>query len=139
MIVCRRLVPAVLITIVMPLSGHAQQPISSGGGTIAGHVTDARAVPIDHYSVIVFSTDRAKWTANPRSIRFAAPSPDGGFEVADLPPGEYWVAAVDAISGNQGGGDWQKPDVLESLAPRATRVVLGEHERYLTVLRLIRR
>ncbi|HEY1306968.1 MAG TPA: carboxypeptidase-like regulatory domain-containing protein [Vicinamibacterales bacterium] len=113
--------------------------ISSAGGTIAGHVTDARSIPIANYSVIVFPTDRTKWFANSRFLKFGRPSQDGGFEVIGLPPGEYWVAAVDSIEGNQSFGEWQKPEVLESLAPRATRVVLAERERYMTVLRVIRR
>ena len=113
--------------------------ISTAGGTIAGHVTDARSIPIANYSVIVFPTDRTKWFANSRFLKFGRPSQDGGFEVIGLPPGEYWVAAVDTIDGNQSFGEWQKPEVLESLAPRATRVLLAERERYMTVLRLIRR
>ncbi|HKE84996.1 MAG TPA: carboxypeptidase-like regulatory domain-containing protein [Vicinamibacterales bacterium] len=113
--------------------------ISTAGGTIAGHVTDARSIPVATYSVIVFPTDRTKWFANSRFLKFGRPSQDGGFEVIGLPPGEYWVAAVDAIEGNQSFGEWQKPEVLESLAPRATRVVLAERERFMTVLRVIRR
>jgi hypothetical protein len=113
--------------------------VSDAGGTIAGHVTDARSIPVANYSVIVFSTDRTKWFANSRFLKFGRPSQDGGFEVIGLPPGEYWVAAVDTIEGSQNFGEWQKPEVLESLAPRATRVVLAERERYMTVLRLITR
>jgi len=106
---------------------------------IAGHVTDAHSKPIDSYSVIVFPTDRKAWLADSRVVKFARPAQDGGFEVAGLPPGEYWVAAVDTIQGNQSAGEWTKPEVLEKLAPRATRVVLGPQERSLIVLRLIRR
>ena len=87
----------------------------------------------------MFSTDRARWRADSRSIAFARPAQDGGFEVAGLPPGEYWVAAVDAIPGSQSAGEWEKPEVLEALSTRATRVMLADHERYMTVLRLIRR
>jgi transcriptional regulator GlxA family with amidase domain len=111
---------------------------SDAGGSIAGHVTNAHAQPIDTYSVIVFPTDRKSWF-DPRVVTFARPAQDGGFEVVGLAPGEYWVAAVDAIQGNQGLAEWTKPEVLEKLSPRATRVVLGERERFMTVLRLIRR
>ena len=112
---------------------------SSADGAIAGHVTDARSKPIDAYSVVVFPTDRKTWAPTSPLVKFARPAQDGGFEVAGLPPGEYWVAAVDAIQGNQATRDFTKPEVLEVLATRATRVMLGDHERYMTVLRLIRR
>jgi protocatechuate 3,4-dioxygenase beta subunit len=117
----------------------AEVVISNAGGTIAGHVTDARSMPITNYSVIVFATDRTKWFSNSRFLKFGRPAQDGGFEIAGLPPGEYWVAAVDTIQGTAGNGEWEKPEVLEVLATRATRVMLAERERVLTVLRLIRR
>jgi hypothetical protein len=119
--------------------GGAEVVMSNAGATIAGHVTDARSAPISNYSVLVFSTDRTKWFANSRFLKFGRPAQDGGFEVAGLPPGEYWVVAVDAIQGNQSFGEWEKPDVLEPLTPRATRVTLAERERFITVLRLVRR
>jgi hypothetical protein len=110
---------------------------SSVGGSIAGHVTNSRSEPIDTYTVIVFPTDRGAWSADSRSVKVASPAEDGGFEVAGLPPGEYWVAAVDATQGTQSLSEWTKPETLRALSPRATRVVLAERERYMTVLRLI--
>jgi hypothetical protein len=112
---------------------------SATGGAIAGHVTDARSKPIDAYSVIVFSTDRAKWFPDSRSVTVARPAADGGFEVVGLPAGEYWVVAVDAIPGNQSLRELSKPEVLEKLSPHATRVAVADGGRYMTVLRLIRR
>jgi hypothetical protein len=112
---------------------------SDAGGSIAGHVTNAHAQPIDTYSVIVFPTDRKAWSADSRLVKFAHPAQDGGFEVAGLPPGEYWVAAVDAIQSNQGVDEWTKPEVLAKLSPHATRVAVAAGGRYMTVLRLIRR
>jgi hypothetical protein len=117
----------------------AEVVLSNVGAVIAGHVTDGRSMPISSYSVIVFSTDRTKWFANSRFLKFAKPSQDGGFEVVGLPPGEYWIAAVDSIQGNQSFGEWEKPEVLEALSTRAQRVTLAERERYMTILRLIRR
>jgi transcriptional regulator GlxA family with amidase domain len=111
---------------------------SSVGGSIAGHVTNSRSEPIEGYTVIVFPTDRKAWSADSRLVKFARPAQDGGFEVAGLPPGEYWVAAVDAIQGDQSLGEWTKPERLQALSPHATRIVLVERERSLIVLRLIR-
>jgi hypothetical protein len=118
---------------------NATATVRSSAGAIAGHVTDAHSKPIDSYSVIVFSTDRTKWFPDSRSVMVARPAQDGGFEVVGLAPGEYWVAAVDAIPVNQNLGEWGRPEVLERLSTRATRVMLAARERYMTVLRLIRR
>ena len=74
-----------------------------------------------------------------RFLRLAQPAQDGSFEVASLPPGEYWVAAVDPVDGNEVSGDWRNPESLEKLSFRARRVTLAEGARHLTVLRLIRR
>lgn len=117
----------------------AEIVVSNGGGVIAGHVTDARSAPVRDYAVVIFSTDRSKWFANSRFLKLGRPSQDGSFEVVGLPPGEYWVAAVDSIQGNQNSGEWEKPEVLETLSTRATRVVLAERERSTVMLRLIRR
>jgi hypothetical protein len=117
----------------------AEIVVSNAGAVIAGHVTDARSTPITSYSVVVFSTDRTKWFANSRVLKFARPSQDGDFEVVGLPPGEYWIAAVDSIQGNQSFGEWEKPEVLDALSTRAQRVTLAERQRYMTILRLIRR
>lgn len=117
----------------------AQGAPSSVSAAISGHVTDATSAPVSKYSVVVFPTDRTKWSVTPRLIRLARPAEDGSFEVSSLPPGEYWVAATDQVDGADVSGDWLKPESLERLSFRATRVTLTEHQRVMTVLRLIRR
>jgi hypothetical protein len=114
-------------------------PATSAGATLGGHVTDAASAPVAHYAVVIFSTDRSKWSTTSPFLRLARPAQDGSFEVRALPPGEYWVAATNPVEGNEGAGDWMKPDVLERLSFRAQRVTLVEHQRFITVLRLIRR
>jgi hypothetical protein len=133
----RALAVALLGSMLLPSSStHAQV---SAGAAISGHVTDANSAPIGNYSVVVFATDRAKWFTTSRFLKLVRPAQDGSFEVNGLPPGEYWVAAVDRVEGNEVSGDWQKPESLEQLAYRALRVTLTERQRYMTVLRLIRR
>jgi hypothetical protein len=117
----------------------AEVVLSNAGATVAGHVTDAKAVPVSSYSLIVFATDQRKWFTSSRFLRLARPAQDGSFEVTGLPPGEYWLAAVEPVDGNEVSGDWQKPEALEQLSFRAQRVTLTERERYMAVLRLIRR
>jgi hypothetical protein len=117
----------------------AQEAPPSASAAISGHVTDAASAPVSNYSVVVFPTDRAKWSLTPRLLRLARPAQDGSFEVASLPPGEYWVAATDPVDGTDASGDWLKTETLDRLSFRAIRVTLTEKQRYMTVLRLIRR
>lgn len=134
----RRLaVVALFLIMPAPDRGGAQQR-AAPDAVIAGHVTDARSAPVSSYSVIVFPTDRTKWSVTSRLLKVAAPSPDGGFEVGALPPGEYWVAAIAPIDRDRSDAEWQKPETLDVLSTRATRITLREHQRSMTVLRLIR-
>jgi hypothetical protein len=129
----------VLVLAVVAAPAALAQQASTTGATVTGHVTDARAMPVSNYSVVVFPTDRGKWVTNLRFVRLTRPAQDGSFEVNGLPPGEYWLAAVDTIDGDEESGEWQKADVLEQLSFRAHRVTLVERQRYMTILRLIRR
>ena len=84
------------------------------------------------------STNRARWFASSPYIRMTGgPEVDDTFVIASLPPDEYWVAAVDAIDGDDVSGDWQNPDVLDTLIARARRVTLGEGQRAGVDLRMI--
>ena len=112
---------------------------AAANAAISGHVTDAASAPVSRYAVVVFPTDRSKWSIAPRVLKLALPAQDGSFEVTGLPPGEYWVAATDPVDGNDVSGAWLTPETLERLSFRATRVTLAERQRVMTVLRLIRR
>lgn len=122
-----------------PSSARGSDVTIANGASISGHVTDATSKPVGNYSVVVFATDRSKWSVASRSLRLVRPAQDGSFEATGLPPGEYWLAATDPVEGNDVSGDWLKPETLEQLSFRATRVTLTERQRVMTVLRLIRR
>lgn len=126
-----------LVALAAVPNGQQAQAIASGSAAISGHVTDSKSSPIVNYSVIVFGTDRRTWVTTSRSLRLAQPAEDGSFEVAGLPPGDYWVAAVDPIAGTEVSGEWLKPESLEKLSFRAQRVTIAERQRHMTVLRLI--
>jgi hypothetical protein len=117
----------------------AQGASSTASAAISGHVTDATSAPVSNYTVVVFPTDRTKWSVTPRLLRLARPAQDGSFEVSSLPPGEYWVAATDPVDGADVSGDWLTIETLDRLSFRATRVTLTERQRFMTVLRVIRR
>jgi hypothetical protein len=99
-------------------------------------VSDERGVSARSYSVVVFAIDRSKWFAGSRHLKYGRALPDGSFQVRGLPPGDFWVAAVE---GTLGLGDWQNPETLESLASRGTRLTLDEGKTSSIRLRVIRR
>ncbi len=89
---------------------------------LVGGVTDARGQLVADYAAVVFSVDRDLWYAQSRFYQLSRPQQDGTFRVRGLPPGDYYLAALDWVQ----GGEWQDPAFLESLAPRAERVTLVE-------------
>jgi protocatechuate 3,4-dioxygenase beta subunit len=104
---------------------------------VSGTVTDARGQVVTDYTVIVFATNADRWYQGSRHFTFTRPKADGTFTVTGLPPGQYYVAAVDAMQGTEGFGEWQDPAVLTSIAPRATRLTLVDGESASVTTRLI--
>ena len=122
--------------------------MSTTGATVTGRVIDDRSAPVRDYAVFVFPTFRDRWFAGSRwvkSLRAAAVS--GPFVVTGLPPGDYWVAAIDPPDSSgliEGIGSVQRrpaadPELLQSLSSRATRITLSEGQTQDVSLRLIRR
>ena len=85
-----------------------------------------------HDGAIVFAQDKDKWTGNSRYQGAGRPDQDGRFKVSGLPPGEYYIIAVDRIEPGQSGD----PDFLESVRSRATPLSLSEGETKTVDLRL---
>ena len=123
--------------------------VFSRAATIAGRTTDERAAPVGDYAVYVFAVDRDKWFEGSRWVRLARSSPDGTFKASSIPPGDYWIAAVDRVDSAgsprisdgslSAGGEWVDAELLTMLSSRATRTTLGEGESRDLTLRLIRR
>ena len=61
----------------------------------------------------------------------------GTFTVTGLPPGDYWIAAVDRMEGSPTA--FVAPELLEELSSRAIRITLGEGQSQDVPLRLVRR
>jgi hypothetical protein len=114
--------------------------VSAAGAAVAGRVIDDRMAPVTDYALLIFSTLRDRWAAGSRWVKTARPLQDGTFRVPGLPPGDYWVAAIERAEGLPGGGTPPpEADVLESLSSRATRITLGEGQTRDVTLRLTRR
>jgi hypothetical protein len=93
---------------------------SGVGGVVQGTGSDGAAV-------FVFPTEAQKWTsggASPRRLRATRANARGQFGLSSLPPGDYYVVAVQ----EEPAGDWRDPATLEALARVATQVAIAEGE-----------
>ena len=109
---------------------NAEVVLSNAGARISGAVADATRRRATEFVVLAFSTNRANWYTGSRHLKRAVTGESGSFDVDGLPPGEYFVAAIDALP----RGDWQSADALDLLVQRAERVTLTEgQERTMTL------
>lgn len=92
--------------------------------TISGLVTNARGDGVKDYSTLVFPQDSALWSGNPRYQGMGRPDQEGRFKIAGLPPGEYYIIALDAIDTAEVGD----PEFLERIRAKAARLSLTEGE-----------
>jgi hypothetical protein len=103
---------------------------------ISGRVTDARARSVADCAVVVFATAGNLWSLPAsRYLTMVRTERDGTFRTASLPPGQYYVAAVDRLL----EGEWQDPDLLASLVQGASSVILGEGQKLSVNPRLLTR
>jgi hypothetical protein len=91
---------------------------------LSGAVTNDRGEIDTDATVLIFSSDRERWTAMTRFVRTARPAQDGRYNMRGMPPHDYLVVAVRNVE----MGQWQDPDFLESVRDQAVRVSLGEGE-----------
>jgi hypothetical protein len=91
---------------------------------LSGTVTNDRGEVDTDATVLVFSSDRERWTAMTRFVRTARPAQDGRYNMRGMPPHDYLAVAVRNVE----MGQWQDPDFLESVRDQAVRVSLGEGE-----------
>jgi Carboxypeptidase regulatory-like domain len=121
-------------------------------------VADDRGQPTREYVALVFSTDKARWVENSRYIRPFVPAPPppeqaldvtelgavgGAFaappaairdSVTGLPPGDYYVVALDDLESEA----VRDPAVLDSLSRPATRITLTDSAPAEVSLRLVK-
>src|SRR4029078_11753076 len=83
---------------------------------IAGGIADDRGQRLLDPRVLAFATDRTRWYANSRYLAYANPDEEGAFSVRGLPPGDYYVAAVEDGSDIVESGGLEDPELLERLA-----------------------
>jgi Carboxypeptidase regulatory-like domain len=91
---------------------------------LSGVVTNSRGTPVKDYSIAVFPQDRDKWTPGSRYLRSGRPDQDGRFKLTSLPPGDYFVIALDYMDASE----WTDPEFLERIRTKATRLSISEGE-----------
>jgi protocatechuate 3,4-dioxygenase beta subunit len=79
--------------------------------------------PVKDYTVVVFADEPAKWALpSSRYVTATRGDQDGRFKIRNLPPGEYYAAAVEYLA----QGEWGDPEVLERLRAKASRITLTD-------------
>ena len=89
--------------------------------TVSGLVTNARGETVKDYSAIAFAQDKEQWKGNTRYQGTGRPDQDGRFKIT-LPPGDYYVIALDKLEPGQQGD----PDFLDTIRTKATVVTIRE-------------
>jgi len=85
----------------------------------------AGSAPAKDYTLVIFSDEPQKWSIpNTRYVAGTRPDQEGRFQVKNLPAGGYYAIAVDYLA----QGEWNDPDVLERLKPKATSFSIDEGE-----------
>jgi hypothetical protein len=100
--------------------------------TISGMVKTSRGETSKDYTAIMFAQDKQKWIGNGRYQSAGRPDQEGRFKISGLPPGEYYIIAVDRLEPGQSGD----PDFLEAVRSKATPLSLREGETKNVDLRL---
>jgi hypothetical protein len=93
---------------------------------LRGTFLDSAGRPIPGFDVVAFAAEKRYWTPGSRRIQHMLLRRDGLFEFANLPAGEYLLAAVThADPDDLADSAW-----LDAVAPLAIRVTLvdGEHK-----------
>jgi hypothetical protein len=89
---------------------------------VNGTLTDQRGTPMIDYTVLAFPTDAALWRPQARQIMTTRPDQNGRYQLRGLPPGDYFLAAIDP----EQQGEWFEPAFLDQQRPGASRFTLGE-------------
>ena len=95
---------------------------------VTGIVRDEKGATDPTAGVVVFAVEREGWSSygqSPRRLRYVRPNRVGLYRIVGLPPGQYFLAAVDDASSE----NWQDPRVLEAILRRAERIVLSDAEK----------
>jgi hypothetical protein len=89
---------------------------------IDGSLSNTTGRPAPDYFMVAFATDRAMWRTPSRRVVSTRPSTSGAFEIKDLPPGTYYLAALTDVE----AGDLDDAEFLQSLVTASLTVTVTE-------------
>jgi hypothetical protein len=93
---------------------------------LSGQLVDGAGKPVAGYFVLVFPTTRSSWMPGSRRMRSPVrTSPDGRYRLANLPPGEYFIAALTEFDSL----DLYDQKFLEEVAASSFKFTLAEGEK----------
>ena len=113
--------------------------VSDAGAAVEARAIDSSNETATSFTLVVFSTARELWYPQSRHLKTKRSGGDGAARVTGLPPGDYYVAAVNRFQSGPLGGELSDPDILYQLAQGARQVTLNERDRRTLTLRLVRR
>jgi len=99
---------------------------------IAGRLVSASGQPAAEFAIVVFTADQTYWGLQSRRTTQVRPQPDGSYRVANLPPGDYYLAAVAGFD----PADLANPGFFDQLVAASVRITLAEGEKKTQDLRL---
>ena len=101
--------------------------------TVSGTLRGVSGQTASGYHIVLFSTAANDWHPSSRRVVATRPADDGSFAFRDVPPGDYYVAALSTRP-----ADWRTPTFLSSIVSSAVRLTLQEGGRVTQDLRLAR-
>jgi len=99
---------------------------------LTGTLQSTSNTPAPEYFIVVFAADRAFWRPAARRVQFTRPGTDGRFTFADLPSGDYRVAALTDLE----PADLFEASFIDALVPASLPVTIRDGERTTQDLRL---
>jgi protocatechuate 3,4-dioxygenase beta subunit len=87
---------------------------------VNGTLKDQNGAPITEYTVLAFPQDQQLWRPQSRHIMTTRPDQNGRYQIRGLPPGDYYLVAVDPAQ----QGEWFEPSYLSAHQGAAVRVSL---------------
>jgi hypothetical protein len=108
----------------------AEAVVATTGGRLEGRVAPGcpAARPATRPGcgyVVVFPIDNRLWFPRSRHLRLVPAAIDGRYVVSGLPPGDYWVTALESGLEERAYSAWQQPEFLNDLREAASRVRIG--------------
>jgi len=100
--------------------------------SLSGSLVTAAGRPAIDYTVVAFTSNRDWWRPPFRRVRAARPGTDGAFRLQDVPPGEYFLAALADVAPNE----WRDPAFLERAVRHAVPVTIGPGEQKVQSLQI---